>query len=84
MREVLISKKPTKGLECVCDRGSFRKRSLERFDCERSPQANPLLFHAVAHVEPDRVAPSNAVGKHFVAAPWKPPLMHCLNPDGGC
>ena len=44
MREVLISKKPTKGLECVCDRGSFRKRSLKRFDCERSPQGKSFAL----------------------------------------
>ena len=33
-----------RGLECVCDRGSCRKRSLKQFDCERSPQGKSFAL----------------------------------------
>ena len=37
-------------------------------------KANPLLFDALAHVEPDWVAPSDAVGKAFRGSAMEAPV----------
>ena len=63
-----------RGLECVCDRGSFRKRSQKRFDCERSHQGKSFALRRSAHVEPDWVAPSDAVGKAFRGSAMEAPV----------
>ena len=53
MREVLISKKSTKGCNAFATADLFVRDLRSGLIAEDLFKANPLLFHALAHVEPD-------------------------------